>query len=496
MKSMWLALAAAVAALAPLAGQEGIPKHPSELKYPPQSYTPPRAADYRHKLSNGAVAYLVEDHDFPLINVSVLIRTGKYLEPTGKTGLSQLTGAQIRSGGTTSKPPAVFDEEAAFLAANIASGISDVSGQASLNCLAKDIDTALDLFVDMLRNPGFAEDRLKLAKSQMLQMMERRNDSTASIEAREFDRLLRGPDFFTTIPATKPSVEAISRQDLIDFHAKYYFPANFVLAVSGDFETKKMLARLEKALGGWPSRAERIPDVPKPTFTFKPGFYLVDKKGVNQGRVRMGHLGVTFANPDHLAVSMMNSVLGGGGFTSRIMSRVRSDEGLAYQASSVFTHGVHYDGSFFVLFQTKSATVAQAVSIVEEEIERMRKEKVSAEELATEVSRAVESFPRRFSTASAKAGQFAEDHFNKMPEDYWMKYRDRLRALTPDEIQRVAQKYLHPGELAVLAVGEVDVMLKGNPDKPQFSISKLPGGQAVTRIALPDPLTMVYPEAR
>jgi predicted Zn-dependent peptidase len=360
-----------------------------------------------------------------------------------------------------------------------------------LNCLSKDIDAGLALFVDMLRNPGFAPDRLALTKSQLLQGMERRNDNTATIEMREFTRLLRGKHF-STAQMTKASLEAITREDLADFHSKYYFPANFVLAVSGDFKTTDMVAKLEKVFGDWPNRNMTVPPVPKPDYTLQPGVYVVDKKDVNQGRVRMGHLGVMITNPDHLAISVMNGILGGSGFSSRIMSRVRSDEGLAYSAGSVFHHGVYYDGAFAAAFQSKSASVAEAVAIVREEIERMRSGKVTQEEIDTEINNLIDSFPRRFATAQAKAGQFANDYFTGLPEDYWEKYRDRIRALTPADIQRVAQKYLHPDQMVILAVGNADDMLKGNPDKPQFSLTKLAGGREIVRIPLPDPLTMVY----
>jgi predicted Zn-dependent peptidase len=490
----WAALCLAAFTAAPAAEIQGVPKHPRELKFPPLSYTPPKPADYRHKLSNGAVAFLVEDHDFPLVNISVLIRTGEYLDPPGKVGLASLTGSQIRSGGTQAKPPAVFDEEVAFLAANIGSGIGDVEGSANLNCLKSNLDQSLALFVEMLRSPGFAEDRLKLARSQILQQMERRNDSTAGIEQREFARLLRGEKHFSTAQVTKASLEAITRQDLIDFHAKYYYPGNFVLAVSGDFDTKDMLARLEKAFAGWPNRDQKIAPVPKPEYTPSAGIYLVDKKDVNQGRVRMGHLGTLITNPDHVALSVMNGILGGGGFTSRIMSRVRSDEGLAYSAGSAFHHGVYYEGSFLVGFQSKSPTVAQAIAIVREEIEKLRTGKVTQEELETEKNQIIESFPNRFATAGAIAGQFASDYFTGLPEDYWQKFRDRVRAITVDEVQRVASKYLHPDKLTILIVGNVDDILKGNPDRPQFQLTKLGFGAEVTRIPLPDPLTMVYPK--
>jgi len=275
------------------------------------------------------------------------------------------------------------------------------------------------------------------------------------------------------------------------FHERYFYPANFTFAVSGDFNTKDMVARLDKAMAGWPNRPALASAVPKPSFIPKPGIYLVDKKDVNQGRVRMGHLGTTISNPDHLAIEAMNGILGGAGFTSRIMSRVRSDEGLAYSAGSVFHSGPYYDGVFSAVFQSKSPSVAQAVSIVLEEIDRMRKEKVKPEELATEINSTTEVLSRRFATARQKAGQFASDDYEKLPEDYWQKYRDRLRALTPEELQRVAQKYLQPDKLVILAVGNAEAILKGNPDKPQYQLSKFGN---IERIPLPDPFTMVYPK--
>jgi len=490
---MRLAALALTAVMVLTANGAELPKHPRELKFSQLSYTPPKPSEYRHKLSNGAVAFLVEDHDFPLVNISVLVRTGQYLEPGGKTGLASLTGSQIRAGGTKSKPPAEFDEEVAFLAANLSSGIGDVEGSANLNSLKSNLDQSLALFVEMLRSPGFDPGRLQLAKSQILQQMERRNDSAAGIEQREFARLLRGEQHFSTAQITKGSLEAVTREDMIAFHEKYYYPANFVFAVSGDFETKDMLARLEKAFGNWPNKSDKPVPVPKPNYTPKPGVYIVDKKDVNQGRVRMGHLGTMITNPDHIALSVMNGVLGGGGFTSRIMSRVRSDEGLAYSAGSAFHHGVYYEGSFLAAFQSKSPTVAQAVAIVREEIEKMRTGRITQEELETEKNQVIESFPNRFATASSIASQFASDYYTGLPEEYWQTFRDRVRALTVEDIQRVAQKYLHPDQLVLLIVGNVDDILKGNPDQPQYQLTKLGFAEKVVRIPLPDPLTMEYP---
>jgi zinc protease len=490
---LWAGLATAFHGQAPSSGN-GIPSHPRELKYPKLTYSPPKAATYRRVLANGVVAFLAEDHDFPLINVSLLVRTGSYLDPKGKEGLGAMMGSQLRAGGTTSLPPDKFDEEVDFLAATINSSVGDTQGTANMNCLSKDIDKALDLFASMLKNPGFQQDRIDLYKNQALQAMERRNDKTEGIQAREWGRLMRGDQHFSTIPTTKVSIESITRQDLVDFHKKYYHPGGFILAVSGDFKTSEMVSRLEKLFQGWPVLTTNVPEVPKPTHTPQPGVYMVNKSDVNQGRVSMGHLGTMRDNPDYYALNVMDDILGGGGFTSRIMSRVRSDEGLAYSAGSNYGFGVYYDGIFQASFQSKSPTVAQATAIVLEEIEKTRSQKVTQEELETSINSAVEVFPRFFATAGAIVGTFANDEYTRRKPDFWDTYRDRIRAVTADDVLRVAKKYLAPDKMVILAVGNLAEMLKGNPDKPEFSLNKFSKTGEIQKIPLPDPLTMVYPK--
>jgi zinc protease len=175
-----------------------IPPHPSELKFQPLDYEPPSREKYRRVLSNDVVAYLVENHELPLVTISILTKGGSYLDPKGKEGLASAVGSQMRSGGTQKRSAEQFDEDADFLAANISSAYGATSGSASVNALAKDLDKALDLFVEMVRTPGFQQDRLDLYKTQVLQNMERRNDSTDDIEGREWSRLMRGDDHFTT----------------------------------------------------------------------------------------------------------------------------------------------------------------------------------------------------------------------------------------------------------------------------------------------------------
>lgn len=472
-----------------------IAQHPRELKFSKLDYLPPKATNYRKVLKNGVVAYLVENHEFPLVNVSLLIQTGSYLDPKGKVGLAAAVAQQMRAGGTKAFSAQQFDEETDFLAANISSGAAGTQATASLNCLSKDLGKGLELFFEMVKNPRFQQDRLDLYKSQMMQNMERRNDRTDTILSREWGRLLRGTHHFSSAEPTGASIESISREDLIEFHQKYYHPGAFIFAVSGDFQEAEMESQLEAMLEGWPVQTKPVPPVPKPDFTPQPGVYMVNKSEVNQGNVAMGHLGTMRDNPDFYALSLMNDILGGGGiFSNRLMSRVRSDEGLAYGVGSDFGFGVYYDGIFHAGFQSKSPTCAQAAAITLEEIEKIRTTKVTQEELEIAKTSAVEIFPRYFARPAQIAGTFANDEYTKRKPDFWDTYRDRIKAVTIEDVLRVAQKYLMPEKMVYLAVGNVDDMLKGNPDSPQYSFKKFSKNGEIQLIPLPNPLTLVYPK--
>jgi zinc protease len=474
--------------------QQQIASHPNDLKFAALDFEPPNGMELRHELPQGAVAFVVEDHDLPLVNISLTIRTGDYTGPAQATpGVASMTGSQLRAGGTASLAPADFDEELDFLAAAMGSGFGDTAGNANVNCLTKDLDRCLDLFFEMLQTPRFDEARLALAKSQSRQAMEQRNDSTTRIEGREWARLMYGSEHFSTQALTASELDAITRDDLAAFHAYATHPGNFIFAVSGDVDTAAILAALSERLGDWPA-GEMAGAVPAPGFEPTPGLYLVHKEDVNQGRVSLGHLGTTEGNPDRFALQIMNDILGGGGFTSRIMSRVRSDEGLAYSAGSSFGFGAHYDGSFRAFFQSRSEAVGRATAIVLEEIERIRSEPVSDEELQTSKAAFIESFTRNFASAGQVAGLFASFELTARDFDYLRTYRANMAAVTADDVLRVAREYLHPDRLTILAVGNVDDMLAGDPDHPEVSLAELAPAGVVERIGLPDPLTMQYPE--
>ena len=475
----------------PEATPPAIPARPEGLAFKPIVYEPPRAEDFRVVLKNGMVVFIAEDKTLPLVNLVLHLRVGSYLEAPGKEGLASLMGSELRRGGTESLSAAELDERLAYLATQIGTSVGDTSGRSTLNCLRDNLDESLKLLVEVLKKPRFEEDRLALAKEASLQEMQKRNDDAGTIEDREWHALLLGEKHFRNRFPTGTSIRGITREDLVAFHKAYVHPSTMVAAVSGSFERADMLEKLERAFSDWPTPAPTVPPPPGEIEPAAPGLYRIEKD-VNQGRVSIGLPTVKRDSPDIYALEVMNEILGGGGFTSRITKRVRSDEGLAYQAGSGIDFGVYYPGSFRALFQSKSESVAYATELVLEEIKRIRKEPVSAAELDTIKKNLVESFPSYFGTKAQAMGIFASDEFTKRSPEYFRTYRTRIKAVTVAEVQRVAEKYLDPDKMIVLVVGSQKDIDKGD-GRHKANLAELFGGH-VTVLPLRDPMTMKRPQ--
>ncbi len=480
-------LALAIVPVVAAAPADRIVDHPEKLKYDELDYKPPKPRDFRHKLTNGVSAYVAENHEVPTFQLTIHVRTGTLYEPVEKAGIADMTAHLMRNGGVEGMSAAEFDEALALLAGEMSVSIGVSKGTVQLFCLAKDADAALDLLKKMLRTPSFEQKALERYRADVLSEMEQRNASTREIEGREWNFLMYGDHPSTTrYRKTKASVESITREDLIAFHRKYFFPGNFIFAVAGDLGTKEILAKLNDLVAAWPDRELELPAVPDVVPDPEPGVYMIAKEDVNQSRIRIGHIGVKRDVPDRYALDVMNDILGGGGFTSRIVRRVRSDEGLAYNAGSSYDGPVLYPGTFQALFQTKHATAAFGTGLIVKEIERIRTEKVDAETVENAKASFIGNLVNPFSNSDNIVNTFADDEYTGRPDDYWQKYTKNIEAVTPDAVLQAAKKYLHQEKLVFLVVGDPEAVEKGSDKHPEHYSDF---GE-VTILPLRDPMTL------
>jgi len=466
---------------------EDLPARPEQLQFPPLEYQPPEPDQLRVELDNGIPVYIAEDRILPLITLGISFRGGKYMEPFGKEGLASLTGTVWRTGGAGNLSASELDEELDFLAANLMTGLGSTSGSVMLNLLSKDFDRGLELLMDVLTKPRFEQHRFSKAKDDFYASMKRRNDQTRAIESREWQRLIYGEDFWMNRLPTQASVESITHRDLVEFHRLLLNPKDIVIAVAGDFSRDEMIAKLNASLGRLQAAADPVPPVPQPHHSFEPGVYLVDKKDVNQGRVSIGHIGYKRPFEGEFDIAVANDVLGGGSFTSWIVSRVRSDEGLAYSAGSRFILGTTIPGAFRASFQSKSSTCARAADLILQLVDKLRNEGISREELETSRNSFIQTFPNRFQSKYQTVALFAEDELWERPSDYWRRYRDRIAQVTLESAKAAAQKYIDPDKFIILVVGNSEEILKGHPDFPDISFEKM---GKVVRLPLRDPMTL------
>ena len=213
----------AIAQVKPAVGK--IADRPEKLKFPPLVYEPPAQTDFRVELKSGPVAYVAADRELPLVSIAIYVRTGDYVEPEGKEGVTDLAGYLLARGGTQSKTAEELEERLAFLAANLGSGVADTQGSLSLNLLSKDVDEGLAIMRECLTAPRFQEDKFTLRKQQLMQDLKKRNDDSSDIEAREREFLSYGEKFWRNRYTTEASLNSVTLDDVRAFHKKWFHPA-------------------------------------------------------------------------------------------------------------------------------------------------------------------------------------------------------------------------------------------------------------------------------
>jgi zinc protease len=433
-----------------------------QIPIPPlPAFRPPQPK--RIQLSNGMVIFLQEDHELPLINGTARIRGGSSDEPAAKTGLVDLFGEVWRTGGTKTETGDQLDDYLEIRAAKVETGGGADSTSINLSCLKGDFDDVFKVFVDLLENPEFRADKLDIAQKQADDAISRRNDEVGEIAAREAGKLAYGPDNPYVREPEYTTIAAITRQDLIDWHKNNVSPNRIILGISGDFDSTTMESKLRAAFDSWP----KGPDTPAPEITYHPakaGYYLIPKDDVDQSTIRMVALGTTRNNPDYYAISVFNEAFGGG-FSARLFNDIRTKRGLAYNVGGGIGTNFGHPGVLQFVMGTKSQSTIESVKALDEDIDNLSKQPISEEEIKHAKDAILNAFIFRLDSPDKVLAERMTYEFYGYPADWLDKYPAEIQKVTPADVNRVAAKYVHRDQLAVLVVGNTKEF-----DKPLSSL--------------------------
>jgi zinc protease len=405
----------------------------------------------RIQLSNGMVIFLTEDHELPLIDGAARIRGGSREEPAGKVGLVDLYGEVWRTGGTKTQTGDQLDDFLEARAAKVETGGGADSTTISWSCLKGDFDDVFKVFLDLLREPAFRAEKLQLAQGEAFDAISRRNDNPAQITSREALKLAYGAHNPYAREAEYATVAAVTQADLVNWHKEHLYPNDIILGIAGDFDSAQMESRLRQAFESW----AKGPTWKKPNIEFhpaKPGYYLIEKKDVNQSNIRMVGLGTTRDNPDYYAIEVFNEAFGGG-FGSRLFQDIRTRRGLAYGVGGGIGTAFDHPGILRVAMGTKSETTVEAVQALYEDIDNLQKNPINEEEIKRAKDTILNSFIFNFDTPEKVLRERMAYEFYSYPADFLERYRSGVEKVTPADVARVATKYIHKEQFPVLVVG-------------------------------------------
>jgi predicted Zn-dependent peptidase len=465
--------------------KERAPREIDKLTYP-KLHDIKMPSVVRDVLPNGVRLILVEDHELPQVELRALVRGGRVAEPKGKAGLAELFGEVHRTGGIRTMSGDKVDEFLERLGASVETTVGETYGEVSGKTLVEHLDKVLPIFAEFLMMPAFAQEKVDLGKIHLRSIIARRNDNVQMIARRELQKLIYGADSPYARQFEHDDIDALSRADLVGFHAKYYRPDSTILAVWGDFQVADMKARLASALAAWQAQ-DSPPPIPKPRLPpSAASVNYIEKKDIEQTFIVMGHIGLRLDDPDYPAINLLSEILGGG-FASRIFVSVRTTKGLAYGAGGWMIPAYDHLGSFSFYTSTKPASTAEALSTMLAEIKMIREGPVTDAELRRAKEGYLNSYAFEFDSIGKIVNRLATYDFYGYPADFNVKLRDAVEQVTKEDILRVAQKHLKPDAMTILAIGRAEQF-----DKPLSIFGKV----TTIDIRIPEPKPKeVIPEA-
>jgi len=408
----------------------------------------------RVETPEGMVVLISERHDLPIVKVNMIIKAGSTLEPEDKAGLANLT-AELLTEGTKKRTSSQIRDEIDFIGGSLDSSGGDDYVTVTLSVLKKDIDKGFDLLSDIILNPSFDQDEIERKKKLIKGNIKLEEEDPESVAEKAFVKEVFGSHpYGRPVEGSVESIDRITRKDIIEFHSAYYLPNHTIIGIGGDVTVDEVIGLINKYFNGWKRGVSEYKKRPGPP-SLKGSKVLRIDRDLTQATIILGHQGISRDNPDFYAVSVMNYILGGGGFASRLVQNIRESKGLAYDVHSFFTPKKDI-GDFRVGVQTKNESAGFAIKEIIKEIKKLQEEGITEQELSDAKGYLIGSFPLRIDTNAKVAGMLTSIEFYGLGLDYPERYKSLINAITKEDVLRVARRYLYPEDLVLVIVAKQD----------------------------------------
>lgn len=435
---------------------------PYKIKYEPIEFEPPEVKNHEYNLKNKATAFIVEDDKIPVFDIELVFKTGFLNDPKKMPGLCSITAAMITEGGTKNISSDSLNEILDYHAISLDSYCEDATTTISASSLNNKIDLVLKLLTEIISFPAFEKEKLNLLKKRRINSIKNRFDSPYNTINIISDYAVYGKNRLTTL-LTEENLNSIEQNNIFDHYKNYFGPQNLTIAVSGKFKSKDILKKLNKTIGKWKNTIDTN-NISFDNFQIEPqndNFFV--EKDINQAYIKLGLPLFTRPNKDYFPLILMNYVLGGAPFTSRLGKKIREHEGLAYSIRSSTYCGYFYKGNFSVSLQTKSESAPYAIKLIFNEIKDLLDNgNISDKEISDAKKSYIDAFPSSFESGTAIAYAFLKNRIEGRPDDYFQTYRKRIKSVTKQEIIRAAKKHIDLNKLSICIAGKYEEINKGD----------------------------------
>lgn len=405
-------------------------------------------------LPEGVNVLVIENNKIPAVSVRIVFRDAGSFYDNGKPGLASLT-AELLTKGTKSREATQIAEEIDFIGGSLNTGSDWDGSYISLSVLKKHLAKGIEVMADVLQNPVFAEEEIARVKEQRLSSILQGKDDAGNLSDKMFNKVVFGEyPYSSPSEGTEESVKNVKREDFQRFYNNRYGLDNMIIAFVGDISVEEAMGIIKNNILPWAKNRSEVTEDPWHLPELKPSkdVYVINKPGAVQSNLRVGHVGLERNNPDYVAVTIMNTILGGY-FGSRINYNLREKHGFTYGARSGYNPRL-YPGDFSVDTDVRNDVTDTSITLIIEELQRITSEEVTDEELETVKNYMTGVFPLQLETANAVASRVINLKLYNLPKDYYSRYISSINALTKQDILDAARKYIHPDKLYIVVSGD------------------------------------------